>query len=59
MICPNCKHDIDDKEIARHFAARGGRATSDAKKRSSAENARKATQARMAKRKAAEEEPHE
>ena len=25
MICPKCKHLIPDAEIARHFAAHGGR----------------------------------
>lgn len=25
MICPNCKKDIPDKEIAKHFASKGGK----------------------------------
>jgi hypothetical protein len=44
MICPHCNQEIDDKEIARHLASKGGRkggrSTSPAKQAASRRNAK-------------------
>jgi hypothetical protein len=31
MLCPHCNQDIDDRDIARHLAAKGGGSRSEAK----------------------------
>lgn len=41
MNCPKCSHQITDEEIARYFAAKGGSASTEAKRRSAAENGKK------------------
>ena len=45
MHCPHCSHEIDDQDLARYLAAKGGakggRSTSKAKQRASRENGKK------------------
>lgn len=45
MLCPHCKNEIDDTDVARYLAAKGGAATGKRKARSSTQ-ARAAVKAR-------------
>lgn len=40
MICPHCKNQISDTEVAHYFASKGGRSTSEAKRAASRRNAK-------------------
>ena len=40
MRCPHCGRDIDDQEVARHLAAKGGAARTELKREASRRNGR-------------------
>ena len=52
MKCPHCGQEIDDKDLARYLAAKGGRASGERKRRDVDYRAlaRKAVEARRKKR---------
>lgn len=46
MLCPHCGKEIDDREIARHWAAKGGRTVSPEKREQLRKNLAKARERR-------------
>jgi len=54
MICPHCHNEISEADIARHFAAiggrKGGQSTSEAKRQAARENGKRGGRPRKEKK---------